>query len=146
MQSSSVGADESDESEGPEAQANSWKWFGVWLAEKRLTRGLTKKQVADKAEISVSTLSTLEAGGRVWKGQWLLPSPAAVTLVKIATALQVDSEEVFELAGRTSPTGPIAAPPPSIEIRLTHLEDSVKELRALFHGMSGNAPGPPAGD
>ena len=148
MQSSSVGPDEIGEDERlvePAAEAERWKWFGVWLAERRLMQGLTKKQVAEKAEISVSTLSTLEAGGRVWKGQWIMPSPAAVTLVKIATALQVDSDDVFDRAGRTSPTGTAATATsePSIEVRLSQLEDAVRELRGLLHGTPDSAPEPP---
>lgn len=137
MQSSSVagfrfGSDQDDRprydelpDDAPEAER--WKWFGVWLAQQRLTRGLSKKEVADRAEVSVSTLATLEAGGRIWKGQWILPSPAAVTLIKIASALDLDSEAVFDRAGRTSPPAPQAPPPPSFEDRISRVELKVAE-------------------
>lgn len=84
---------------GGQGQAR-WVDLGTWLTEERTRRGLTRAEIAKRAGVSPSTLATLEAGGRMWKGTWNEPSPTDGTLVRIADALEVDRQDLFKRAGR----------------------------------------------
>lgn len=77
-----------------------WYEFGEWLAGQRVRLGLTKRQAAERAELSPSTWSTIEQGGRTVRGEWIFPSPGDTTLVRIAKAVQIDPWEVFEMLKR----------------------------------------------
>lgn len=77
-----------------------WYSFGEWLAGQRIRLGLTKRQAAERAELSPSTWSTIEQGGRRYRGKWVFPSPEDTTLVRISRAVQIDPWEVFEMLGR----------------------------------------------
>ena len=80
-----------------------WAQFGEWLKGERQRRGLTQKEVGERAEVSVSWLVTLEAGGRNYRGAFQLPSPTPQNLRSLADAIDLDREDVFRRAGREMP-------------------------------------------
>lgn len=72
--------------------------FGRWL---RAVRGARSRQrIVDLAGLSISTVQNYEDGGRRYKGQWVIAQPDDRTLAKLARALDVTVEEIFERAGK----------------------------------------------
>lgn len=63
------------------------KSFGVRIAAIRKSRGLTQQQLAEKVNMSVVAIAYIETGKR-----WTRLG----TLMKIATALEVDLDELFK--------------------------------------------------
>jgi transcriptional regulator with XRE-family HTH domain len=77
-----------------------WKQFGAWLRD--LREGRTQTDVAAEAKLGIQALASLERGGfrRYDDGPWLLPNPKDETLIRLARALGVVSEEMFKRVGR----------------------------------------------
>lgn len=63
--------------------------IGLNVAYYRKQNNLPQEAVTEKAEISINTLSTLEAGNR-------FTNPTILTLVRIAAALNVPLQNLFE--------------------------------------------------
>lgn len=84
--------------------SKNWTELGRRLRESREIQGLSRAALARHLDVSVSTLATIEGGGRNYKGQWNEPSPDDRLLIRLADMLTVDRAMVFELAGRPFPT------------------------------------------
>lgn len=66
--------------------------LGQFIAEKRKTKGMSLRQIAEKAELSPSQLSKIERG--------LVKSPNEDTLDRISYALNEDKNAIYALAGK----------------------------------------------
>lgn len=77
-----------------------WATFGRWVQAERERRGLQKAAMARNSDprFSASWLTSIENGGRVYKGEWVLPSPERAKLIGLANALGKDSSEVLARA------------------------------------------------
>lgn len=84
--------------------STNWTELGQRLREARQAQGLSRAALARHLDVSVSTLATIEGGGRNYKGQWNEPSPDDRLLIRLADLLTVDRAMVFDLAGRPFPT------------------------------------------
>jgi transcriptional regulator with XRE-family HTH domain len=121
--------------------------FARWLEQQRLSKGWTIKQAAEAAELSASTWSTYETGGRRVRGEWVVLTPENVTLVRIAKALDVPESEVFAQAGRQwQPVEPPVVEPGKVSVlerldrvdeRIAHMESLLAEL---LHRLGSNNP------
>lgn len=60
------------------------------LRQIRLARGLTQKQLADKAGVEQATISNLENGN--------IKAPSWESIGRLAAALQVEPTEIFPLS------------------------------------------------
>ena len=119
-----------------------WKAVGWQLGNARRLKKLSKRRAADAAGISDITWRTLESGVRQLAPGVLLPaSPRDETLEAAARAVDLDPAGIFELAGREYVAGDtdVAQPPASLNERVSRLESSVGEIRALLRDMSGSA-------
>jgi transcriptional regulator with XRE-family HTH domain len=86
-----------------ELERQRWKQFGAWLRDLRLAQdGRSRVSVAGEAKLGLQALSSLENGGfrRNDGGPWLVPNPKDETLIRLASALGADSEEMFRRVGR----------------------------------------------
>jgi transcriptional regulator with XRE-family HTH domain len=92
--------DFSIDGEGRVSPTELWGSFGDWLRAERKRRGLKIREAAARANISPSSWSILESGGRMTRGEWVVPSPSDVMLVRIAKAVEEDPFDVFERAQR----------------------------------------------
>lgn len=77
-----------------------WREFGEWLGALVEATGESKKDIAERAGISPSTLQILIRGGRNYKGRWELPSPTGRNLRNLADAVGVPRHEMYDRAGR----------------------------------------------
>ncbi|MEK5395969.1 helix-turn-helix domain-containing protein [Paenibacillus sp. FSL K6-2859] len=66
--------------------------LGQFIAEKRKTKGMSLREIAEKAELSPSQLSKIERG--------LVKSPNEDTLDRISYALNEDRNAIYALAGK----------------------------------------------
>ncbi|HEY2672437.1 MAG TPA: AAA family ATPase [Rugosimonospora sp.] len=108
--------------------------FGALLARFRRAAGLTQEQLADRAELSVRAISSLECGSR---------HPRRLTLDRLAAALDLTSEQRTGLQGaarygrrRAVPVGtllPIGGPAGPLVGRRT-------ELAELHAHLTGDGP------
>jgi transcriptional regulator with XRE-family HTH domain len=80
-------------------QAKRWREFGIWLEQTYLKRGMTRRDLERVSKVQYSTLQRLEDGGRMEGGVWKLPNASDATLQRLAHALHVPVEEVYERAG-----------------------------------------------
>lgn len=85
-----------------------WKKFGLWLRSQRENAGMSRAELskATGAQVSMSTLTNYELGGRTVQGSWIVQKPTDDSLIAIARALQLPAEEVFAKAG-IKPTWPL---------------------------------------
>ena len=65
--------------------------FGDWIRERRLSEGISQRELADRAGLSRSYLCDIERG----RGT----QPSLASLDRIATALGVERREILRLAG-----------------------------------------------
>jgi transcriptional regulator with XRE-family HTH domain len=79
--------------------AERWREFGTWLERTYLAKGMTRRDLERVSKVQYSTLQRLEDGGRVEGGEWKLPNPSDATLQRLAHALHVPVEEMYERAG-----------------------------------------------
>jgi transcriptional regulator with XRE-family HTH domain len=111
--------------------------FGTLLARLRRGAGLTQEQLADRAELSVRAISSLECGER---------HPRRLTLDLLAGALELTADQRTELIAaaeqdRASQERRRGVPAPFVEPagQLVGRADELAELNAHLHGA-----GPPA--
>lgn len=64
---------------------------------------MSRQQLADEIDVSISTLANIENGGRRWRGEWVVPSPSDEILYAVAWGLGIDPPELFERTGREIP-------------------------------------------
>jgi transcriptional regulator with XRE-family HTH domain len=112
-----------------EEETERWYHLGHLLQDVRATR--TLKDVAEAAGISVSTLNTLEKGGRTVRGEWVLPSPEDKTLVKLAEALHIPARELFSELGRDVPAYVLHASVANDPVSIAAHGADLEELRQL---------------
>jgi len=84
-----------------ETDRDRWEQFGAWLSNRRIEVGVTKAALARAAGVSLSTVRTLEFGGVMRGDDWIPPAPKNRTLGRLAAALHVSPEELFQRAGRS---------------------------------------------
>lgn len=83
------------------ADRERWHSFGQWIFQRRVAElGWSRREAAEAAGLSISTLQNLEEGGRNYRGEWVLPSPSMVTLRGLARGLDLPLNEVLERCGR----------------------------------------------
>src|SRR4051794_25323807 len=75
----------------PESQATRAAAVGSRIRQLRRERRLTQRQLAERVPMSAGNLSRIENGEQ--------GPPSDETLERLAAALQVDSEQLFALAG-----------------------------------------------
>lgn len=98
---------------------------------------MSRAQMVETAGGSISTWQTLEDGGRVTRGEWVVPSPTDRTLAKLAQALGLDPADVFREAGRPVP-GWLPEGPVTVEFTVTgagHRSDAMS-LKAKVDKLS----------
>lgn len=128
--------------------AAGWREFGVWLERTYLAKGMTRRDLERASKVQYSTLQRLEDGGRTEGGDWKLPNPSDATLQRLAQALHVPVEEVYQRAGgraRDRNQGRKIARPrrqQDLEDRLATVE---AQLAAVLERLDGDeqAPEPP---
>lgn len=89
--------------------------LGELIREVREQRGMSQRDLANKAEISSSTVSFIERG--------LTEKPDPDTLISVANALGVDQHALFERAGILPSREQIEIPP--------EISDLMEDLLAL---------------
>src|SRR5687768_11045000 len=82
-----------------------WVWteFGALVARRRVEVGLTKAALARRSGVSLSTVRTLETGGTFRGHEWVAPAPKDRTLIRLAAALHLSPDDVFQRLGRGLP-------------------------------------------
>lgn len=103
--------------------------FGTWLANKRMAKGFTQKNISEASNdrVSVSTLSNIE------RGMTATASLADSTLAAIADGLKVAPDEIFAAAGRQLPPWampgiyvPVPQPENNEDLILIQIADDLK--------------------
>jgi len=98
------------------------KIFGARLRELRIQAHLTQRELAEKAGIDFTYLSKIENGA--------LPPPSDKVILRLADILNVDRDELIQLAGKIPPD--IAQMLKSREtLQLLRSESAQKKVRAL---------------
>ena len=98
--------------------------LGAFIARHRKERALTQEGLAERAGVSGSTILRLE------RGEFGRPDPEK--LQRLARALEVDAEDLFELAGYT-PTEALPAFGPYLRRKFGDLPEEARvDLEAYF--------------
>lgn len=116
-----------------------WKKFGLWLRSQRENAAMSRSELskATGGQVSTSTLTNYELGGRTVQGSWIVQKPTDDSLIAIAKALQLPAEEVFAKAG-IKPTWPLEDRRPASMFKTSSSEGDVTMER---FGMSMNEIG-----
>ncbi len=99
--------------------------FGERVREIRVAHGKSQREVADEVGIDFTYLSKVENGR--------MPPPAESTIVKLALALDTDSDELVQLAGKVpADLGTVIARTPAMPAFLRSISDlSPDEMRRI---------------
>src|SRR4029077_7318714 len=90
-------------------EAERWVEFGIFLRQQRDKVGLSRREAARRSKVPESTWKDLETGQQTsYGGVRVLPNPGAEVLGKMATALELEPEELTRHVGRIG-TKPRAA-------------------------------------
>lgn len=92
-----------------ETESSAWIALGRLIRAHRENNALTLADVAEASGLSVSTIQTIEKGGRQYRGAWLYPSPSTRTLIQLFRAIPVPADAYEKLADRFRQLG-VAAP------------------------------------
>lgn len=119
---------------------------GRWLVRTYESRGLNRSQLAKATRLSVSTLQSLEAGGRKNGDTWTLPNPSPANLYKLAAVLGVPAPEVGTWFGKDldniTPPDPAQVTVESVAAEVRALRGELGSLRARIELLLDRLPLP----
>jgi transcriptional regulator with XRE-family HTH domain len=104
------------------------RWFGGWLRDQRIARGLSIEEAKAKADMSRDAWTSLELGGRTKDGEWIVPNPRPQTLMAVADTLNLPAADVFKRAGLKPPVSVLVATDQVGEDVLAQLVDQLAFL------------------
>lgn len=96
--------------------------FGVQLFQLRTKAGLTQAQLAEKANLSIDSISRMERGER---------APSLESLERIAAALRIDPAELINFKGKELRTL-AEGHPETLELWNLLRERGAKEIKKIF--------------
>lgn len=117
------------------ADADTMRVWGEWLGARREELGLSKRKVAERVGVADITWRNYEGGGRDLYGTWVPANPDDATLYRIAKALEVKPEEVFERAGRQFTGQPSTAQPAAASGDPSHLTGIMTDLASAVRDL-----------
>jgi len=109
-------------------EAERWVEFGVFLRQQRDKVGLSRREAARRSKVPESTWKDLETGQKTsYGGVRVLPNPGAEILAKMATVLEMETEELSRHVGRTT-AKPRASTATAARDGVTHLAQKIARL------------------
>ena len=83
-------------------EAERWVEFGTYLRQQRDKVGLSRREAARRSKVPESTWRDLETGQKTSYGAGVrvLPNPGSDVLAKMATVLELSTEELTRHVGR----------------------------------------------
>lgn len=125
-----------------------WREFGAWLEVEMRRRYPSHVALAKQAGLAQNSVRDFLAGGRrLPDGSWRVPNPTDVTLGKLALALGLKVEGLYERVGGTyQQRNPdryrlgVGATSAATVDRISRLEDRVQELEDFIRERLGDTP------